>query len=239
MESLKGLALDLVKAVRFSSPEASASQYLVALENTFGISESGEDLYFAFRLLRQFPGESLSDFLRRIEKALIKVVQKGGLMSQMMDKVRIEQLIRGAAFDSDLMLLQLRLRERKDTFLKLLNELKTAEENELARRRIGMAVKSISLKTDDNLESDVVKQLRAELQELKAKMRDDSAKVPVASMRIDPKENLKKRRMDTHGESEMRELKKQIHKLNKQLEAAKPIQTKTRLDYRAMPFATQ
>lgn len=92
-------------------------------------------------------------------------------MSQMMDKVRIEQLIRGAAFDSDLILLQLRLRERKDqppTFLELLNELKTAEENELARRRIRTSVKSINLKTDDNLESDVVKQLRAELQELKA-----------------------------------------------------------------------
>lgn len=85
-------------------------------------------------------------------------------MSQMMDKARIEQLIRGAAFNSDLMLLQLRLRERKDqppTFLELLNEIKTAEENELARRRIGTSVKSMNLKTDDNLESDVVKQLRA------------------------------------------------------------------------------
>lgn len=244
MESLKGPALDIVKAVRFSSPEASASQYLEALENTFGTSESGEDLYFAFRLLRQFPRESLSDFLRRIEKSLTKVVQKGGLMSHMMDKARIEQLIRGAAFDSDLMLLQLRLRERKDhppTFLELLNELKTAEENELARRRIGTSVKSINLKTDDNPESEVVKQLRAELQELKANMRDDSAKVPVASMRIDPKEKLEKQRVDTHGESEVKELKKQIHKLNKQLEVmsisstANAVQTKTRLDYREMP----
>lgn len=83
-------------------------------------------------------------------------------MSQMMDKARIEQLIRGAAFDSDLMLLQLRLRERKDqppTFLELLKEIKTAEENELAHHRIGTSVKSINLKTDDNLETDVVKQL--------------------------------------------------------------------------------
>lgn len=62
MESLKGPALDIVKAVRFSSPEVSASQYLEALENTFGTSESGEDP--AFRLLRRFPRESLSDFLR-------------------------------------------------------------------------------------------------------------------------------------------------------------------------------
>ncbi len=62
MECLKGPALDIVKAVRFSSPDASALQYLDALENTFGTFESGEDLYFAFRLLRQSTGEALSDF---------------------------------------------------------------------------------------------------------------------------------------------------------------------------------
>ncbi|XP_048020954.1 paraneoplastic antigen Ma1 homolog [Megalobrama amblycephala] len=83
MECLKGPALDIVKAVRFSSPDASALQYLDALENTFGTFESGEDLYFAFRLLRQSPGEALSDFLRRIEKSLTKVVQRGGLAPQL------------------------------------------------------------------------------------------------------------------------------------------------------------
>lgn len=47
VESLKGPALE-IKAVRFSNPEASVLQYIEALENTFGTSESGEDLYFAF-----------------------------------------------------------------------------------------------------------------------------------------------------------------------------------------------
>lgn len=63
MESLKGPALDIIKTVQLLTPAASASQYLEALENTFGTSESGEDLYFAFPLLLQFPGEALSDFL--------------------------------------------------------------------------------------------------------------------------------------------------------------------------------
>lgn len=75
MESLKAPALDIIKAVRFSTPAASTSQYLEALKNTFGTSESG-DLSSAFRLLRQFPGEALSDFLCRIEKSLSKVVRK-------------------------------------------------------------------------------------------------------------------------------------------------------------------
>jgi len=48
----------------------------------------------------------LSDFLRRMEKSLTKVVQRGGLSPQMMDRTRVDQLIRGAV-ESDLMLLQL------------------------------------------------------------------------------------------------------------------------------------
>lgn len=50
VESLKGPALDIVKAVRFSCPDADALQYIEALESMFGTLESGEDLYFAFRL---------------------------------------------------------------------------------------------------------------------------------------------------------------------------------------------
>ncbi|XP_056622860.1 paraneoplastic antigen Ma1 homolog [Triplophysa dalaica] len=90
VESLKGPALEIIKAVRLSSPDASALQYLEALESTFGSSESGEDLYFAFRLLRQCPGESLSYFLRRMEKSLTKVVQRGGINPANVDKARVE-----------------------------------------------------------------------------------------------------------------------------------------------------
>ncbi len=68
----KDPALEIIRAVRFSNPEARALQYLEALESTFGSSESGEDLYFKFRLMRQNPGEALSEFLRRIDKALNK-----------------------------------------------------------------------------------------------------------------------------------------------------------------------
>ncbi|XP_047657083.1 paraneoplastic antigen Ma1 homolog [Tachysurus fulvidraco] len=126
VESLKGPALEIIKAVCLSSLDTSALQYLEALESTFGSSESGEDLYFAFRLLCQSPGESLSDFLRRMEKSLAKVVQRGGLSSANVDRARVEQLIRGDV-ESDMMLLQLRLRERKKrppTFLNLLNEIR-------------------------------------------------------------------------------------------------------------------
>lgn len=70
VESLKGPALEIITAVRFSNPEASVLQYIEALENTFGTSESGEDLYFAFRLLRQCPGETLSDFFAQSRQSV-------------------------------------------------------------------------------------------------------------------------------------------------------------------------
>ncbi|XP_073338442.1 paraneoplastic antigen Ma1 homolog [Pagrus major] len=113
VESLKGPALEIIQAVRLNNPDSSPECYVEALESAFGTPESGEDLYFAFRSLHQQRGEKLSDFLRRLERSLTKVVQRGGLPSHRADRARIDQLIRGAA-ESDIMLLQLRLRERRE-----------------------------------------------------------------------------------------------------------------------------
>ncbi|KAK3574608.1 hypothetical protein QTP86_011520 [Hemibagrus guttatus] len=65
--------------------------------------------YLWKELLRQCPGESLSDFLRRMEKSLTKVIQRGGLSPAQGDKARVEQLIHGAV-ESDMMLLQFTLK---------------------------------------------------------------------------------------------------------------------------------
>lgn len=40
----------------------SPAQCLEALENAFGTAETGEDLYFCFRLMQQKTGARLSDF---------------------------------------------------------------------------------------------------------------------------------------------------------------------------------
>ncbi|XP_052005695.1 paraneoplastic antigen Ma1 homolog [Xyrauchen texanus] len=114
MESLRGPALDIVKAARASDPDVSPEDCLEALEHAFGTAVSGEELYFAFRLLQQQPGEKLSDFLRRLEQSLNRVVQRDGLPLGCADKARLEQLLCGA-IASDMMLVNLRLRERKAT----------------------------------------------------------------------------------------------------------------------------
>lgn len=63
-------------------------------------------------------------------RSLSKVVQRGGLPPSSRDRVRVEQLLRGAV-SSDTMLIQLRLREQKiqpSTFLQLLREIRAEEE---------------------------------------------------------------------------------------------------------------
>uniref|UniRef100_A0A3B3TCM2 Uncharacterized protein n=1 Tax=Paramormyrops kingsleyae TaxID=1676925 RepID=A0A3B3TCM2_9TELE len=149
IESLKGPALAVVQAVRTADPEVSPAQCLEAIDSAFGSTETGEDLYFAFRLLQQQPKEKLSDFLRRLELSLNKVVRRGGLSPYRADRARVEQLLRGAVH-SDMMMVQLKLRERKESppsFLELLSEIRGEEEYEFSRR------KNLGLKGKHKLES--------------------------------------------------------------------------------------
>lgn len=176
MESVKGPALEILQAVRFNNPDATSADYIDVIENTFGTPETGEELYFAFRMLSQHSGEKLSEFLRRMEKLLNKVVQKGGLPPASIDKARLDQLIKGAT-RSDMMLLRLRLRERKNnppTFLELLQEVRVEEEYEASRRRLAptksVHVKSATIPTDPEM-----KELRTEIQELRSKVSELTA----------------------------------------------------------------
>ncbi|KAL2082689.1 hypothetical protein ACEWY4_022507 [Coilia grayii] len=174
IESLRGPALEIAQAVRSSDPHATPQDYLGALERAFGSSESGEDLYYAFRALRQHAGERLSDFLRRIEHALTKVVFRGGVMAAHRDRIRIEQLLRGAV-ESDLMLVQLRLRERKESppsFLQLLTEIREEEDQQSVRQRVSPAVTKtvvhqVRATDDDELSSNDAIKLRQEIDKLK------------------------------------------------------------------------
>ncbi|XP_060798243.1 paraneoplastic antigen Ma1 homolog [Neoarius graeffei] len=85
IECLRGPALAVVKAVRTAEADVMPAECLDAIESAFGAAESGEDLYFEFRLLQQGKGEKLSDFLRRLEQSLTKVISKGGIPSSRVD----------------------------------------------------------------------------------------------------------------------------------------------------------
>ncbi|CAL9702059.1 unnamed protein product [Knipowitschia caucasica] len=220
IESLKGPALEIAKSVRDSDPEACPSEYLNALEGAFGSAESGDDLYFSFRLMQQLPGEKLSDFLRRLERALIKVVQRGGFPTSSKDTARLEQLLRGATA-SDLMLIQLRLRERKSsppTFLQLLSEIRTEEEYEASRRRLRSSVQPVRTKH-------VGAESHAELQSLKDEVKELKTKLACMSLSPAAKETRRSAspvsttQSSEHSDTyELAALKKQVKRLQHKVE---------------------
>lgn len=95
MESLKGQALEVVKAVCLSDPDVTPERCLEAPESAFGQAESGDDLYFSFRLQGQLPGEKLSEFLRRLERCLSKVVQEEVFLTAAWIEPELSKYLRG------------------------------------------------------------------------------------------------------------------------------------------------
>lgn len=220
MESLKGPALAVVKAVRTADPEVSPARCLEAIESAFGSAETGEDLYFAFRLLQQQPKEKLSDFLRRVELSLTKVVRRGGLPTSRADRARVEQLLRGA-IHSDMMLVQLKLRERKEnppSFLELLSEIRSEEEYESSRTKLNTSVQRVHTNSATDNRQDDVERLRTEIQELKS-MFTAMSTLPNKVV-ADSKGSVSMTKMhtpETGSDSEVAVLRKQVKNLQKQM----------------------
>ncbi|XP_017576648.1 paraneoplastic antigen Ma1 homolog [Pygocentrus nattereri] len=219
LECLRGPALEIVKAIRLSKQGATAQEFLDALDSVFGFVESAEDLYFSFRLIQQKCGEKLSDYVRRIEPFLAKVVKKGGVSASDKDKVRIEQLLRGAV-DSDLMLLQLRLKERRTkppTFLDLLSEIRTEEEYQQTRRKVNARIRNVAV-CNDSVDDDVdIEVLKADFKALKTQvfeMSTSSAGEGASAYTSMPNPSH-----SGNDKSEAAALRKKIKKLSKKLKS--------------------
>ncbi len=216
VESLKGPALDIIQAVRLNNLDANAPEYLRALENAFGSPESGEDLYFAFRSMHQQPGEKLSDFLQRLERALRKVLQRGGISLQRTDQARLEQLVRGS-FESDLTLVHLRLRERKEkppTFLQLLNEIREEEEYEASRRKLNPTVRQVQVREKPKSTPSEIQELKADIKALHARFGELTKKREVEH---EQKAGTPKKSSSSVMESDVEALQKQVFQLQEQV----------------------
>lgn len=224
-ESLKGPALE---AVRRDNPDASPESYVEALESAFGSLESGEDLYLAFRSLGQQRGEKLSDFLRRLERSLTKVVQRGGLPSHRIDRARIDQLIQGAT-ESEIMLLQLRLRERKEeppTFLKLLSEIREEEDHARVRHESNTTVRQVKVGEETKAKSTKVQELKAEIKELRSELKELTSKRSEAELML----KQTKKVAEAGAENEVQQLKQQVQQLQHQLTVMAVSQGSTQTD---------
>lgn len=214
MESLKGPALETVKAVRASNPNMSPAMCLEALERALGTAESGEDLYFSFSLLQQKHNEKLSEFLRRLESSLNKVVQKGGLPADRVDRARVEQLLRGG-IEADLMLIRLRLRERLDkppTFVELLSQIRKEEEYEASRNKLNSSVLCSRVKVEESRQAEI-QNLRAEVKEWKLLFATMTSK---SSIGVEEDTGADSKREQSQ-DPEVAALKKQVRQLQNKL----------------------
>ncbi|XP_030594321.1 uncharacterized protein LOC115786334 [Archocentrus centrarchus] len=224
VESLKGPALEILQAVRLSNPDASHLEYIEAIESTFGTSESGEDLYLSFRSLRQESGEPLSEFLRRLERSLCKVIKRGGLPVSAANKARLEQLIKGAT-ESDLMLLKLNLRERRHdppAFLTLLKEIRAEEEREAARHSLSkpvhhQRVHAVQVEKENELANSQQLELRAEIEELKSALSEQVNKLSKSENDKTTKKSKDKKKVRAESNPEIQSLKKELKALKEQI----------------------
>ncbi|CAI5671484.1 unnamed protein product [Oreochromis niloticus] len=162
----------------------------------------------------QQPREKLSDFLRRLERALTKVVQRGGFTASSKDKACLEQLLRGAVA-SDLMLINLRLRERKSkppTFLQLLSEIRREEDYEASRRKLNTSVQHVQTKASGTGNTEI-QSLKAEVKELKAKLATCMTKAPDVIAK-----DLSSVQSSEHSDTkELAALKKQVKRLQQKV----------------------
>ncbi|XP_044860056.1 paraneoplastic antigen Ma1 homolog [Mauremys mutica] len=140
LESLRGPAMRIIRALKDSQPAATVQDYLTALESVCGTTDSSEDLYYCFRLTYQDPHEQLSDFIRRLEDLLQQVVRKEGIPTKCIDSARLDQILQGTLQDG-LMLWRLQLRERAQNpppFHKLIREIREEEERLLQVDAVGV-----------------------------------------------------------------------------------------------------
>ncbi|XP_013856006.1 paraneoplastic antigen Ma1 homolog, partial [Austrofundulus limnaeus] len=228
MECLRGPALAVIKAIRTAEADVSPSKCLDAIECAFDTAESGEDLYFKFRLMQQEKHEKLSDFLKRVEQSLTKVVRKDGIPTSRVDAARVEQLMRGA-IHSDLMLVQLKLRERKQNppnFLELLTEIRAEEEYAAARVKLSASVHRVKANNDMDSHQTDIQSLKAEIKELKS-MVDAMKTKPLKPVDHD-KESFPSHqspKIESCENAEIVALKKQVQRLQKK------VSSKTAKDY--------
>ncbi|KAL3996709.1 B lymphoid tyrosine kinase [Sarotherodon galilaeus] len=223
LECLKGPALEIIQAVCLTQPDASSQDYIEAIETIFGRVESAEELYLSFRALHQQPGERLSEFLRRLERSLVKVVQGGGLPVSAANKARLEQLVKGST--SELILLQLKIRERMDSppsFLNLLREVMEEEGRQAAKQsqttsKCHQRVRTVQVEKEKESESVTQSELQAQIRELRAQLevRSHSGIQPLSDCTFKPPTEKQKQKSDS--QSEIRSLRKQVKALENKM----------------------
>ncbi|KAA0709142.1 Paraneoplastic antigen [Triplophysa tibetana] len=168
-ESLKGAAADIVRGLRVTNPQATANDYLKALETAFGTTDSAADLMVRFRNTFQQEGEKLSAYLLRLDKLLHAVHRKGGIEVIDMNRARTDQVARGS-LAHDLVALRIRLTYKlkpPPSFTDLLRDVREEEEMILERPSVKKVLPEPALVPEVAEKDPAIESLRKEFQGLK------------------------------------------------------------------------
>ena len=177
VESLKGPAADIIRFLRAQNPNATANDYMQALETAFGTTETSSDLLVKFRHTFQSEGEKLSTYLLRLDKLLHCLFRKGGLQLVDMNRLRVEQVVRGA-LPHDMIAMRIRMTHKlrpPPSFNDLLKEVR--EEEDMLQGRadaksmiMSKSIASVPKPAVENKSDPEVEKLKRELSEIKAEM---------------------------------------------------------------------
>uniref|UniRef100_A0A8C5QY75 CCHC-type domain-containing protein n=1 Tax=Leptobrachium leishanense TaxID=445787 RepID=A0A8C5QY75_9ANUR len=127
-ESLKGPASEAVRNLKLSKQDCTALDYLNVLQEVFGRTEKAAELVYQYEHTYQRKGEKMTEYMRRLDKILHQILLKKGAEPAEIDKIRIQQILRGAQ-PLDTVMLQLRTREgnREFKYLELIRAVREEE----------------------------------------------------------------------------------------------------------------
>lgn len=160
IESLKGPAADIVRFLR-----------------AFGTTESPSDLLVKFRHTYQNEGEKLSEYLLRLDKLLHCVFRKGGVELSDMNRLRIEQIVKGA-LQQDMIALHIRMTHKlgnPPTFNKLLKEVREEEDmhesrNDVKHKVMSKSVMPVTMPVSETRANPEMEQLKKEISVMRAEI---------------------------------------------------------------------
>ncbi|XP_073728884.1 zinc finger CCHC domain-containing protein 12-like [Misgurnus anguillicaudatus] len=131
VESLLPPAANLVKHL---GPHAHVNAYLHILDSAYGTVEDGDELFAKFLNTHQDAGEKPSAYLSRLQTALNRVVQRGGILFSDFDCQLLKQFCRGCW--NNTLISSLQLEHKKNApppFSDLLLLLPTEEDRQAAK----------------------------------------------------------------------------------------------------------
>lgn len=194
--------------------------YLNLLDSAYGIVEDGDELFAVFLNTLQDSGEKPSQYLHRLQTVLTKVLKRGGVSANEVDRHLLRQFCRGCW--DNVLIADLQLERKRDNpppFYELLLQLRVEEDKQSAketRKKKHLSVSmqrtnahllaTNSLEHDTSLGSDVA-ELRGQVDELQGQL----ARIKTQKLGSN----------DPSPDVVVAELKKQVAELKSQLTSRK------------------